>query len=152
MLARRSPRLRHHPGEICFPGGGREPMDPDPVATAKREAAEELGLTLDSTVAIAVAPRLLIRATGIDVTAVIAYQPRETPLTPDRTETETACRVPLSQLETDAPWHHLHHRVGWEGPALDLPIGTLWGITADLTRMVVQGLHGTSPPTGVGSA
>lgn len=33
----------HHSGEISFPGGGADP-DEDPVATALREAAEEVGL------------------------------------------------------------------------------------------------------------
>jgi hypothetical protein len=31
-------------GEVCLPGGKREPSDPDDVATALREANEELGI------------------------------------------------------------------------------------------------------------
>lgn len=40
----RSEKLRRAPGEVCFPGGKREPTDVDDVATALREAQEEVGL------------------------------------------------------------------------------------------------------------
>lgn len=37
-------QLRRSPGEVCFPGGKCEPTDADDVATALREAQEEVGL------------------------------------------------------------------------------------------------------------
>lgn len=37
-------QLRRSPGEVCFPGGKRDPTDADDVATALREAQEEVGL------------------------------------------------------------------------------------------------------------
>lgn len=43
-LTLRSPTLRQHAGEVCFPGGRREPPDVDLEATARREAVEELGV------------------------------------------------------------------------------------------------------------
>ena len=44
ILTERATGGRHHSGEISFPGGRAEPDDPDLVATALREAAEEIGL------------------------------------------------------------------------------------------------------------
>ncbi|XP_013362565.1 PREDICTED: peroxisomal coenzyme A diphosphatase NUDT7 [Chinchilla lanigera] len=41
----RSEKLRRAPGEVCFPGGKRESTDRDDVATALREAQEEVGLS-----------------------------------------------------------------------------------------------------------
>ena len=40
----RSSGLEKHAGEICFPGGRPEPGDPDLVATALREAHEEMNI------------------------------------------------------------------------------------------------------------
>ena len=44
LLTRRTEGLRHHGGQISFPGGRIEEADLDPVAAALREAQEEVGL------------------------------------------------------------------------------------------------------------
>ncbi len=44
VLTERTDRGGYHSGEVSFPGGSSEPGDADPVATALREAAEEIGL------------------------------------------------------------------------------------------------------------
>ena len=44
VLTRRREDLRRHAGEISFPGGRRDDTDPDLLATALREAEEEIGL------------------------------------------------------------------------------------------------------------
>jgi 8-oxo-dGTP pyrophosphatase MutT (NUDIX family) len=44
LFVLRSTELRQHPGQIAFPGGSAEPDDAGVVATALREAHEELGV------------------------------------------------------------------------------------------------------------
>src|SRR5262249_14608931 len=44
LLTRRPETLRKPPGQVAFPGGGREPQDTTPLHTALREAKEELGI------------------------------------------------------------------------------------------------------------
>ncbi|MGH2892186.1 MAG: NUDIX hydrolase [Solirubrobacteraceae bacterium] len=44
VFTRRRDDLRRHPGEISFPGGRHDNTDPDLLATALREAEEEIGL------------------------------------------------------------------------------------------------------------
>jgi 8-oxo-dGTP pyrophosphatase MutT (NUDIX family) len=44
VFTRRREDLRRHAGEISFPGGRRDPGDPDLIHTALREAEEEVGL------------------------------------------------------------------------------------------------------------
>ncbi len=44
VLTRRRDDMRRHPGEISFPGGRHDDTDPDLLATALREAEEEIGL------------------------------------------------------------------------------------------------------------
>jgi 8-oxo-dGTP pyrophosphatase MutT (NUDIX family) len=45
VFTRRRDDMRRHPGEISFPGGRHDDADPDLLATALREADEEIGLT-----------------------------------------------------------------------------------------------------------
>ncbi|MGI9391288.1 MAG: NUDIX hydrolase, partial [Boseongicola sp.] len=44
ILTMRAPSLKHHPGQIAFPGGKADEDDNGPVETALREAEEEIGL------------------------------------------------------------------------------------------------------------
>ena len=44
LFTKRSDELGKHPGQMSFPGGGREPEDADIEATAVREGFEEIGL------------------------------------------------------------------------------------------------------------
>lgn len=44
VLTKRSSALKHHPGQIAFPGGRVDPTDLDPIDAALRESEEEIGL------------------------------------------------------------------------------------------------------------
>jgi 8-oxo-dGTP pyrophosphatase MutT (NUDIX family) len=48
LLTKRTDRVEHHKGQICFPGGTFDDADRDCLSTALRETEEEIGLERNS--------------------------------------------------------------------------------------------------------
>ena len=70
VFIRRSPHGRHG-GQIAFPGGRREPDDADLLATALREAEEEVGLDPKQVEVLTQLPSVDTVATGYRVAAFL---------------------------------------------------------------------------------
>ncbi|MGO9508159.1 MAG: NUDIX hydrolase [Mycobacterium sp.] len=137
VLTQRSSGLRHHPGEVSFPGGSWEPSDTSPVDTALREAAEETGVDPTGVAPLLVLPRLFISASGFDVTAVVGYWQQPVPLAPaDPAETQRVFTVPLRELAQPDRWHS-YTAAGWHGPSTRLDHDALlWGYTAEVLLFI----------------
>jgi 8-oxo-dGTP pyrophosphatase MutT (NUDIX family) len=71
LLTERAADLKHHPGQISFPGGRLEPVDPDPESAALRETEEEIGLGREHIEIIGRLPDHII-ISGYQVTPVVA--------------------------------------------------------------------------------
>ena len=76
LLTRRSADLSEYPGQLVFPGGATDPLDDGPVATALREAAEEVGLDPDSVGIVGNLPTIALPDSGFLVTPVLAWSAR----------------------------------------------------------------------------
>ena len=95
LLTERSSRLKHHAGQVSFPGGGMEAGDTDIAATALRETHEEVGIhPAEVEVAGYLEPTATI--TGYAVTSVIGFVDPRFRLQPDPTEVETVFEVPFN--------------------------------------------------------
>jgi 8-oxo-dGTP pyrophosphatase MutT (NUDIX family) len=71
LLTRRSQHLKHHPGEICFPGGRYEKDDLLLSRTALREYQEETGLESEMLTIVGELPDELT-LTGFCITPIVA--------------------------------------------------------------------------------
>ena len=97
LLTRRTDDLRHHAGQVSFPGGRIEPPDVDPVAAAIRETGEEVGIPPGQLAPLGYLDPLAT-ITGFRVWPVVAqvdpaYVPR-----PDPREVAEVFEVPLADL------------------------------------------------------
>ena len=106
-------------------------------STPLREAAEETGVDPAGVTPLLLLPRLLprlfIRASGFDVSAVVGYWHQPSLLAPtDPAETERAFSIALHELAQPRRW--LEYAVaGWRGPSTRLDGGVLlWGYTAEV--------------------
>lgn len=97
LLTQRSSELKHHAGQVSFPGGRWEPDDTDIVATALRETHEEVGISQDDVTVIGyLQPMPTI--TGYAVTPIVGVVSGDIELRLDRTEVEYSFEVPLPFL------------------------------------------------------
>ena len=97
LLTQRSAELKHHAGQVSFPGGRMEDADKDVVQAALRETHEEVGIPPDAITVIGYL-NPMPTVTGYAVTPVIGVVSRDAPLRLDRTEVEYAFEVPLTFL------------------------------------------------------
>jgi len=94
LFTQRSAELKHHAGQVSFPGGRMEPGDADIAATALRETHEEVGIASEDVEIIGfLDPMPTI--TGYAVTPVVALVDQSVELALDKTEVEVAFEVPL---------------------------------------------------------
>ena len=105
LLTARVSDLSSHAGEVSFPGGSAEPGDADPVATALREATEEIGLDPKACGLQVVGPleRFLIPVSGFRVTPVVALAERRPNCTPAPAEVARILEPPIEAFLPDAP-------------------------------------------------
>lgn len=134
LMTRRRHDLLHHPGQISFPGGGRE-GDEDPVQCALRESTEEIGLVPESVVLLgSLPPRVSVA--GFWVHVVVGRVTTDDDLHPDPREVASLRAWPLRMLRDAVHWElrrpHAHADRP-EMPHLDFEGETLWGLTARFT-------------------
>lgn len=145
LLTRRTEHLRDHAGQVSFPGGRVEDDDADAVATALREAREEVGLELDRVEVIGALP-VYTTVTSFVVTPVVAFIRPGYSLQLDPAEVAETFEAPLAFLMD--PAHHRRHRFEFGGEArqfLSMPWTDatarggpreffIWGATAAMLR------------------
>jgi 8-oxo-dGTP pyrophosphatase MutT (NUDIX family) len=145
LLTQRTDHLTDHPSQISFPGGRAEPSDADAVATALREAHEEIGLEASRVEVLGALPTYTT-GTGFIVTPVVGLVRPGFDLKPDPFEVAEVFEVPLGWLMD--PVHHRRHAIdlgGSQREFLSMPWpGTdasgqprryfIWGATAAMLR------------------
>ncbi|MFL4469354.1 CoA pyrophosphatase [Tateyamaria armeniaca] len=136
ILTKRSSALKHHPGQIAFPGGKQDEGDSDLIATALREANEEIGLPLQHVEVMGTfSPHETV--TSFTVTPVVALITQEFQAVPEAGEVAEVFRVPLSHV-LDADSYVIQSRrwrQQWRS-YYAVPYGPyyIWGATARILR------------------
>ena len=131
ILTRRAGHLNSHAGEVAFPGGKCDATDASVVATALREAEEEIGLAPDKVQVIGQLGVFTSRV-GLKVRPVVGLLEELPPLTPSPDEIESIFTVPLDLFLTQPPSYD--HKIKFMGLKVTVPSYhyqdyMIWGLT-----------------------
>lgn len=143
LFTRRADHLRNHAGQICFPGGRREPGDADASDTALREAGEEIGLARDRVSLIGYLDDYPT-STHFLVTPVVGLVPPGERFRIDRREVSATFEVPLNVMLDESRYRRgIVHRHGLAIPyySIEYEGRLIWGATAGMLRNLADKLR-----------
>ena len=137
ILTKRAEHLKHHAGEISFPGGRFENIDQNLMKTATRETHEEIGIAPEN---IEILGKLPMQKTisGYLVTPFVGKIKKREILKIDKNEVETAFEVPLEFALDPENHQKVQQQVGelaFSFYAIHYQNYRIWGATA---RMLIN--------------
>lgn len=140
ILTKRSSRLKHHPGQIAFPGGKVDPGDGGPIGAALREAEEEVGLERGMVEVLGTLPSHET-VTGFIVTPVLGWIRDEFVAVPEAGEVAEVFAAPFDHVTDPARFSIQSRR--WRGSLrhyFTVPWGPyyIWGATARMLRVMAD--------------
>lgn len=137
LFTERSDEVVFHKGQVCFPGGTREPSDSSLLQTALRESQEEIGLEAEDIEILGELDDILTFVTNYVISPFVAFIPYPHSLKTDGREVKGAFSVPLSFLMDEANFKQDSYAYEYEGHII-------WGATARILRQFVDLLKSES--------
>ena len=137
-----------HSSQVAFPGGRREHKDVNLLATALREAEEEVGIEAGKLRTLGTLTEIFIPPSGYIVAPHVAWTPDRPYLTPAPREVNAIIEAPIEPFIGPEAICTRKVRAGNEGVRIHVPAYewqgyTIWGATAmmlsELTMMLEEG-------------
>ena len=143
LFTRRSERLRHHAGQISFPGGGIDAGDADAIAAALRETNEETGIAKALIEPFGYLDRF-DTVSGYSVTPVAGFVHENYSVRLQEDEVDEVFEVPLAFILDPASLKREH--LLWRGRERDIFAfewegRRIWGATAAILKNLLDRLE-----------
>jgi 8-oxo-dGTP pyrophosphatase MutT (NUDIX family) len=143
VFTERRADLRRHGGEISFPGGRQDHPDESLIATAVREAEEEIGLRRDDVEVIGALPPVGTFITGYKVHPFVGLIPDDLRFRPNPGEVAAVLLFRLDELRAGFAMRRLARRgVPIRTPTYVVGEHLIWGATARIVAELLKRLGG----------
>lgn len=136
ILTVRASHLRHHPGQVSFPGGKYEDVDKNLKQTAQRETAEEIGIHPHLVDMIGQLPPLNT-VSGFEVHPFIGFINSRFTLNIDPKEVQAVFEVPLAFLLDNQNYYQQHlfaNKKRHFSYCIPYQNHLIWGATAQILK------------------
>lgn len=134
LFTLRSQKLRHHRGQISFPGGKKDATDESLQYTALRETHEEIGIQAEQIHVLGALPSFATH-TGFYIYPFVGRLPWPVNFVPETAEIDEVFQVPVKHLRNPDIYHVEWRKVkGQNYPVhfYEYKHYTIWGITAHI--------------------
>lgn len=148
LLTRRTERLSSHSGQVAFPGGMADPGDADIIATALREAHEEVALPPSAVEVLGPLDDFPALRDDIAVTPVVGRIRSLPPLKPEPGEVARIFDIPVAELRQADQWtirEMAREGRNWPVYFFEHDNETLWGLSAYITLHLLSLTHQGAP-------
>ena len=131
LFTERSEEVDFHKGQVCFPGGRREPSDFSLLQTALRETEEEISVKAKDVEILGEFDDNVTLTSNYVISPFVALIPHPYPLKADGREIREIFSVPLSFLMDEANFKQDSCAYEYEGHII-------WGATARILRQFID--------------
>lgn len=141
LFTKRTDQLQHHRGEICFPGGVKEPGDEDLLRTALRELEEEISVPSSSVEVLGSLDELKTVVTNFVVVPYVGFLGTDTRFDPNKNEVEELLEIPFQHFQNPSIFHEERRMVDqqlysvyyyrWQNH-------TIWGVTGRILKSLLD--------------
>ena len=146
VFTKRTETVRHHKGQVSFPGGSFEPADGDLLTTALRESYEEVGIEPEHVSILGRLDDLATFSTSFTISPFVGLIPYPYPFRPNPIEVAIVFDASLSIL-ADPTVGRRYIRARDDGATIEdyefhVDGDVIWGATARLIHHFLEVTHG----------
>ena len=141
LFTKRTQTVKVHKGQISFPGGVRDPNDETLLATALREAREEIGLRSQDVEILGSLDPITTVTTGFLVHTFVGIIPYPYGFQTNGREVEEILTVPLHFLADDSHWSRRFYQAAnqpFEAYFISYGSYRIWGATARILKIFLE--------------
>jgi len=147
VFTKRTETLKHHKGQVSFPGGSFEPADGDLLTTALRESYEEVGIRPEHVSVLGRLDDLSTFSTSFTISPFVGLIPYPYLFHPNPIEVAIIFDAPLAVL-ADPAVERRFIRARDDGATIEdyefyVNGHVIWGATARIVHHLLELIHGS---------